>query len=236
MCSEFYNAVLESWRGTYAWWREHNPGAEKFPEKLSQSHYDRLKMFTGVRADHPEWERLSVNVGSGVLCRFDRAARAFYKRCAEGKKPGFPRFKPRHRWRTIEIPDASTSMIVPPNTSRNGSAVWWRLRVKGVPRLRFRVRNSSQSAKPPSTCQTWPVTYEAASDPRNPTTLATSAGSPTRPRAAPDAVASAAAAPRGAVMSVAMNPGATTFTVMPRDPTSRATDFANPIRPAFEAA
>ena len=77
-------------------------------------------------------------MGRGVLCRFDRAARAFYKRRAEGKKPGFPRFKPRHRWRTIEIPDASASMIVPPNTSRNGSAVWWRLRVKGVPRLRFR--------------------------------------------------------------------------------------------------
>ncbi len=114
------------------------PGAEKFPAERSQSHYDRVKMLTGVRADHPEWERLSVKVGRGVLCRFDRAARAFYKRCAEGKKPGFPRYKPRHRWRTIEIPDASTSMIVPPNTSKNGSAVWWRLRVKGVPRLRFR--------------------------------------------------------------------------------------------------
>ena len=138
MCSELYNAVLESWRGTYGWWREHNPGAGKFPAERSQSHYDRMKMLTQVRSDHPEWERLSVNVGRGVLCRFDRATRAFYKRCAEGKKPGFPRYKPRHRWRTIEIPDASTSMIVPPDTSKNGSAVWWRLRVKGVPRLRFR--------------------------------------------------------------------------------------------------
>ena len=138
MCSELYNAVLESWRGAYAWWREHNPGAEKFPAERSQSHYDRLKMFTQVRSDHPEWERLSVKVGRGVLCRFDRATRSFYKRCAEGRKPGYPRFKPRHRWRTIELPDPSASMIVPPNTSKNGSAVWWRLRVKGVPRLRFR--------------------------------------------------------------------------------------------------
>ena len=138
LCSELYNAVLESWRGTYAWWREHNPGADEFPAERLQSHYDRMKMFTGVRGDHPEWERLSVKVGRGVLCRFDRATRAFYKRCAEGKKPGYPRFKSRHRWRTIEIPDASASMIVPPNTSKNGSAVWWRLRVKGVPRLRFR--------------------------------------------------------------------------------------------------
>ena len=28
---EMYNALLESWKGTYAWRREHNPGAEQFP-------------------------------------------------------------------------------------------------------------------------------------------------------------------------------------------------------------
>ena len=141
MCSELYNAVLESWKGTYAWWKEHNPDVEKFPEELSQSHYDRLKMFTGVRQDHPEWQRLSVKVGRGVLARFDRATRAFYKRCGEGKKPGFPRFKSRHRWHTIEIPDASPSMLVAPGSPKNQSAVWWRLAVKGVPRLRFRDKN-----------------------------------------------------------------------------------------------
>ena len=139
MCSELYNAVLESWRGTYAWWREHRRSEdEKFPKELNQSHYDRVKMFTDVRQEHPEWERLSVMVGRGVLCRFDRATLAFYKRCAEGKKPGYPRFKPRHRWRTIEIPDASPSMLIAPGSPKNQSAAWWRLRVKGVPRLRFR--------------------------------------------------------------------------------------------------
>lgn len=38
MCSELYNAALESWKGTYAWWKEHhNPEREKFPDGLSQS-------------------------------------------------------------------------------------------------------------------------------------------------------------------------------------------------------
>ena len=138
MCSELYNAVLESWKGTYAWWREHNPETEKFPRELNQSLYDRMKMFTDVRRDHPEWGCLSVKVGRGVLCRFDRTVQAFYKRCAEGKKPGYPRFKSRRRWRTIEVPDASSSMIVQPRSPRNQSAVWWRFQVKGVPRLRFR--------------------------------------------------------------------------------------------------
>lgn len=96
-CCELYNACLESWKGTYQWWREHHPD-DPLPRELNQSLYDRLKMFTDVRADHPEWERLDTRVGRGVLHRFDRAVRSFYKRCENSsKKAGFPRFKPRHR-------------------------------------------------------------------------------------------------------------------------------------------
>ena len=109
MCCEFHNACLESWRGTYLWWREHHP-EDPLPRELSQTYIDRAKMFTDVRADLPEREALSVNVRRGVLRRFDRATGSFYRRCAEGRKPGFPRFKPRR---------------------------WWRLRVEGVPQVRF---------------------------------------------------------------------------------------------------
>ena len=139
MCAELYNAALESWRGTYLWWREHHPGEnERFPPELRRSKYDLMKEFTGVRSDLPEWERLAVQVGRGVLCRFDRAVSSFYKRCKDGAKPGFPRFKASRRWGTIEIPDATSSMVVPPESRSNGSAVWCRLAVKGLPRIRFR--------------------------------------------------------------------------------------------------
>ena len=83
---------------------------ETFPSEWNQSLYDRMAMFTDVRADHPEWAGLSVRVGRGVLSRFDRTVRSFYKRCKEGENPGFPRFKSYRRWRTIEIPDVSPSM------------------------------------------------------------------------------------------------------------------------------
>ena len=59
----------------------------------------------------------------------------------EGNIPGYPRFKPRRRWRSVEIPDPSVSMVSPPATSRNRSERWWRLEVKGLPRLRFDDRN-----------------------------------------------------------------------------------------------
>ena len=132
-----YNALLESWRGTYAWWREHNPGTEQFPADRNRSRYDLFKMFTQVRADDPRWAGLDTRVGRGVICRFDRTTKAFYKRCAkEGTKPGYPRFKARHRWRSIEIVDASASMLSEPGDGR-----WWRLAVKGVPAVRFADRN-----------------------------------------------------------------------------------------------
>ena len=139
MSAELYNACLESWKGTYAWWKQHhNPDVEKFPSELNMSHFDRVKMFTGVRRDHPEWNKVSVNVGRGVLARFERAVASFYKRCKEpGKKPGFPRFKPSRGWRSIEIPYPTPNMLVAPNTRDNASAKRWTLRVKGVPRVSF---------------------------------------------------------------------------------------------------
>ena len=114
------------------------PPTESLPSELNMSNYDRMKMFTDVRKDHPEWARLSVKVGRGVLCRFDRTVQSFYKRCKEGRKPGFPRFKPYRRWRSMEIPDALPSMLVGPGTPRNQSDIYWRLQVKGAPRLRIR--------------------------------------------------------------------------------------------------
>ena len=135
MCAEMYNALLESWKGTRQWWLEHhNPDLEKQP---SVSKYDLYKLLTGVRKDRGDWAAVSAKVGRGVISRFDRATQAFYDRCQNGDKPGYPRFKPRSRWRSVEIPDPTASMICAPGQRGNGSDRWWRLRVKGLPQLRF---------------------------------------------------------------------------------------------------
>ena len=139
MCTVMYNALVESWRGSYGWWCEDNN--RETDRYLSPSRYDLFGMLTGVRADLSEWSALSVKVGRGVICRFERATRSFCDRCREGKTPGYPRLEPRRRWRSVEIPDPSVSMVSPPATSRNRSDRWWRLEVKGMPRLRFDDRN-----------------------------------------------------------------------------------------------
>ena len=121
---EMYNALLDSWKGTYAWWREHNPGDDqKFPKDRQRSLYDLFKDFTQVRAEDPRWDGLDARVGRGVIRRFDRTTKAFYDRCAKGQTPGYPRFKlSRHRYKSIEIPDASPSMLTP--TPPGG---WWEM-------------------------------------------------------------------------------------------------------------
>ena len=80
-------------------------------------------------------------MGRGVICRFDRTRKAFYDRCQAGKEPGYPRFKSRRRWRSIEIPGASAAMLSEPGEGR-----WWRLRVKGVPSIRFTDRSGRLGA------------------------------------------------------------------------------------------
>ena len=93
-------------------------------------------MFTDVCKDLPEWQRLSVWVGRGTLRRFDRTIQAFYKRCKDpSKKAGFPRFKPRHWWKSIEIVNAGRAMLKVPGERKNLSEKWWRLAVKGVPQV-----------------------------------------------------------------------------------------------------
>ena len=96
---------------------------------------------------------------------------------------------------------------------------------------------SSYMYIPPLTARTCPVIYAASSDARKHTAAATSSA-----RAEPAErnlrrpVALRASPSIARVMSVSISPGATTFTVMPRDATSRASALAKPISPAFDAA
>ena len=65
---------------------------------------------------------LDVNVGRGVLQRFERSKNAFFRRVKAGEKPGYPRFKSGRNWRTIEMAMVRSSMI------RHGT-----VRIKGLP-------------------------------------------------------------------------------------------------------
>ena len=75
--------------------------------------------------------------------------------------------------------------------------------------------------------------YAALSEAKNATAAAISSGLPILPSGM--LFKSGLLSPRFSVMSVWIKPGATALQVMPREASSRATDFVRPMTPAFEA-
>lgn len=53
---------------------------------------------TQVRAEIPEYRGLNCTSSQQTLRRLDKAFKAFFRRCASGEAPGFPRFKSKDRF------------------------------------------------------------------------------------------------------------------------------------------
>ena len=133
MCGWLYNAALQERRDAYKMRGE--------PRTL----YDQHKEFTGVRADLPEWRDMSVQVGRGVLKRVDRAFQAFFSRVKSEQTPGFPRFRPSSRNRTIEVAVPTAAMV---KRSSDGRHAY--VKVKGLPTIKLRTKRSLPEGKPVS--------------------------------------------------------------------------------------
>ncbi|MXY13537.1 MAG: transposase [Chloroflexi bacterium] len=118
-CTDLYNAELQLWRDQY---KDSGKG---------DSLYERMKAFTVTRNSDPFWESVSVHVGRGVLIRMEEARKAFYRRCESGEKPGYPRFKSYHRYRTVQVEQTTPAMVRP---DKHGYAV----RIRGLPVVRLR--------------------------------------------------------------------------------------------------
>lgn len=104
--AETYNACLEE-----------RIGAWKLQRK-SISYRDQQKELTELRQD-PEFQWIACDIMRDPLRRVDRAFKAFFARVKRGAKPGFPRWRSRHRYdsfsfslpvcreRSIKIPNVA---------------------------------------------------------------------------------------------------------------------------------
>ena len=108
------------------------------------NYQDQTRSLTEVRHDDPEGiGSICVAAARGALRRVDRAFGAFFRRCKEGGKPGYPRFRGRNRYTTIEINDVTRNQV-----RHDGHHV--RVRVKGLPTIRLRQRRELPEAMPRS--------------------------------------------------------------------------------------
>ena len=125
-----YNAALEERRTA---WRQSQ-------ESINFSQQSRE--LTGIRKDLPDWSDEDRRVAIETLKRINRAFQAFYRRAKAGEKPGYPRFKPPHRFRTLAIYSGANNYLR--HDPERGKGV---VKIKGLPSLRYK------SSRVPCDCQ-----------------------------------------------------------------------------------
>ena len=90
MTRELYNAALQE--RSEAWKKQ----------RKSVSKYDQQAQLIAIRALRPDID-VPVRAQRGVLSRAEKAFASFFKRCKSGGKAGYPRFKSKKRWDSIEF-------------------------------------------------------------------------------------------------------------------------------------
>jgi len=90
---DFYNSALEERREAWRMGRHR------------VTFYSQQAQLKEIRADDPErYGRWSFDCERAAVRRLDRAFQGFFRRVKAGQKPGYPRFKGRGRWHSIEWP------------------------------------------------------------------------------------------------------------------------------------
>ena len=134
-----YNTALE--QRTWAW--THRRKTVTFAEQC--------KELTALRGADPFFASLNAQSCQVTLKRLEFAFRAFFRRCANGETPGFPRFKSPHRfsgWGYKTHGDGWT--LKAGENMKNG-----RLRISGVGEIRIRGK-----ARTPGTPKTMEIMYK----------------------------------------------------------------------------
>ena len=93
---EAYNAALQERRDA---WRLRGHTVQLF---------DQFAQITELRELRPEIKTFGIQPIRGALRRVDHAFSAFFRRCSAGDKPGYPRFKSRSRYRSIDYDEPAS--------------------------------------------------------------------------------------------------------------------------------
>src|SRR3954462_5210662 len=72
--------------------------------KVTIKYKDQSAWFKAERATNPFFARLNFSSAQATMRRLDKAFVAFFRRVKAGEKPGYPRFRGRDRYDSIEYP------------------------------------------------------------------------------------------------------------------------------------
>jgi len=109
---ELYNAALEERREAYR------------ISRVSISYNDQSAQLPAIKKIRSEYKEIYAQILQDTLKRVDKAFKAFFKRCKEGKTPGFPRFQGYDRYDSFCYPQIEKLKGKPTVTIENGKVVF----------------------------------------------------------------------------------------------------------------
>jgi putative transposase len=108
---ELYNAALEERREA---WRMN---------RVSVTYNMQSAQLPEIKEERPEYNEIYSQILQDTLKRVDKAFKAFFKRCKEGKTPGFPRFQGYHRYDSFTFPQIEKLKGNPTVRIENGRVI-----------------------------------------------------------------------------------------------------------------
>src|SRR5258708_29475374 len=103
---ELYNAALQERRDAWAY------------SKTRIRYRDQAAQLTDIRMARPDTAVWSYSSQQATLRRLNKAFDAFFRRVKTGRTPGYPRFKGRHRFDSVEWPKDGDGARWHPDTNR----------------------------------------------------------------------------------------------------------------------
>jgi putative transposase len=129
---QLYNVALDERRGAWRW------------ERRAVTRYDQYNELTGAEQWCPELARFGRRVAQGTLDRLDEAFGHFLRRARAGQRAGFPRFKSRSRWDSVQWSNAGGSWKLTPT----GKGTYGRLYVQGVGHVSIKLHRRFDHGRP----------------------------------------------------------------------------------------
>ncbi len=78
---------------------------------ITLSKYQQSMLLPLLKNERPSLDQVHSQVLQNVVDRLDKGFQAFFRRCRQGEKPGFPRFRGMHRYNSFCYPQSGFSLI-----------------------------------------------------------------------------------------------------------------------------
>lgn len=112
---ELYNAALQERRDAYEVIKHRpdfydRPARKQAIQAQNITYYSQANQLPDIKQDREEYQDIHSQLVQDVLRRVDKAFTAFFRRCANGETPGYPRFQGRDRYDSFTYPQGGYSL------------------------------------------------------------------------------------------------------------------------------